>query len=169
MIRRRGSIMNEVYISFLSTSTLCVYKSKRQEGLMLTLSALPPATSLKSHRASFTRLITTARWLGTNGLRFLLQWWFARTPMYWIPKGWVPYYVAWLLSFPRAPVGAVSIQIWGTACATVVQMVGAAAVSGWVLLQEQGGKGRGRGEKVAMGAEGRTGEGGEGRGEKKEL
>ncbi|KAL9579220.1 MAG: hypothetical protein Q9212_005231 [Teloschistes hypoglaucus] len=125
------------------------------------------ATSLKSHRANFTRFVTTARWLGTNGLRFLIQWWFAKTPMFWIPRGWVPYYAAWLLSFPRAPVGAVSIQIWGSACATVVQMVGAAAASGWVLVREQGGKGKGRGEKVAMGAEGRTGEG---RGEeKKEL
>ncbi|KAI4242815.1 MAG: hypothetical protein LQ352_007167 [Teloschistes flavicans] len=120
------------------------------------------AASLKSHRANFTRIITTARWLGTNGLRFFLQWWFARTPMFWIPKGWVPYYVAWLLSFPRAPVGAVSVQIWGTACATVVQMAGEAVASGWVLVQKQGGDG-GK-EKVAMGAEGGGSEG-----EKKEL
>ncbi|KAI4195507.1 MAG: hypothetical protein LQ350_007174 [Teloschistes chrysophthalmus] len=140
----------------------------RQDDLELTFSASLSATSLKSHRASFTRLVTTTRWLGTNGLRFLIQWWFAKTPMFWIPKDWVPYYVAWLLSFPRAPVGAVSIQIWGSACATVVQMVGAAAVSGWVLLQEHRGEGRGRGERVAMGAEGRTGGGGGGE-EKKEL
>lgn len=58
--------------------------------------------------------------------------------------------------------GAVSVQIWGTACATVVQMAGEAVASGWVLVQKQGGDG-GK-EKVAMGAEGGGSEG-----EKKEL
>lgn len=29
-----------------------------------------------------------------------------------------------MLSFPRAPMGTVSIQIWGGACATVVALVG---------------------------------------------
>lgn len=29
-----------------------------------------------------------------------------------------------MLSFPRAPIGTVSIQIWGGACATVVALVG---------------------------------------------
>ena len=47
--------------------------------------------------------------------------------------GWVPWYIEWVLSFPRAPTGSVSIQIWGIACATVVQMVGAAVVAGFVL------------------------------------
>ena len=53
--------------------------------------------------------------------------------MFWIPVGWVPWYIEWMLSFPRAPIGSVSIQIWGIACATVVQMVGAAIVAVFVL------------------------------------
>lgn len=42
--------------------------------------------------------------------------------MFWIPSGWFPYYIEWLLSFPRAPVGSVSIQVWGMACAAVITL-----------------------------------------------
>jgi len=87
--------------------------------------------------------------------------------MFWIPRGWVPSYVEWILAFPRAPTGSVSIQMWGIACATVVQLVGAAVVAGVVLL---GGKQQGtQKEKMAM----RVGDGGgkekEKEKEKKEL
>lgn len=43
--------------------------------------------------------------------------------MFWIPKGWVPYYAEWLLSFPRAPLGSVSIQAWALACGAVILLV----------------------------------------------
>lgn len=43
--------------------------------------------------------------------------------MFWIPQGWLPSYVEWLLAFPRAPTGAVSIQVWWLACANVIQLV----------------------------------------------
>lgn len=60
----------------------------------------------------------------------------------------MPGYVEWLLAFPRAPTGSVSIQIWGIACATIVQLVGAAVVAGLVLVrQQQQGK-----QKMKMGA-----------------
>ena len=49
----------------------------------------------------------------------------------------MPGYVEWLLAFPRAPTGSVSIQIWGIACATIVQLVGAAVVAGLLLVREQ--------------------------------
>ena len=126
------------------------------------------ANALKTHRQTFTRITTTLRYLGTNGLRLLLQFYFAKTPLFWIPTGWVPNYAAFLLAFPRAPRGSVSVQVWGIACATVVQMVFAAGAAGWVLLmrgREEGvGKqGRRREEEgVAMGGGG----GGEG---KKEI
>ena len=73
----------------------------------------------------------------------------------------MPGYVEWLLSFPRAPTGSVSIQIWGIACATIVQLVGAAVVAGLVLVREQQ---QGR-QKIKMGV---GGKGGQGEG-KKEL
>ncbi|KAL8874262.1 MAG: hypothetical protein Q9174_000382 [Haloplaca sp. 1 TL-2023] len=113
------------------------------------------SASLTAFRENFTRATSILRWLGTNGLRFLLQFWFAKTPMFWIPRGWVPAYVAWLLAFPRAPTGSVSIQIWGTACATVIQLVGAAVVSGWVIAQ--GKEKQELKEKMGMKAEGAKG------------
>ena len=60
--------------------------------------------------------------------------------MFWIPKGWVPNYAAFLLAFPRAPRGSVSVQMWGIACATVVQMVFAAVAAAWVLLRREKGR-----------------------------
>lgn len=124
------------------------------------------ANSLKSFRNNFNQAVTVARWLGTNGLRFFLQFWFAKRPMFWIPRGWVPGYVEFLLSFPRAPRGSVSIQVWGIACGTVVQLVGAAGAAGWILVQKR------REEQMRGGEKGKVemGVGGRGKGEgKKEL
>jgi hypothetical protein len=53
----------------------------------------------------------------------LLQFWFQKQPMFWIPKGWVPYYAEWLLSFPRAPLGSISIQAWALACGAIILLV----------------------------------------------
>ena len=80
----------------------------------------------------------------------------------------MPRYVEWILAFPRAPTGSVSVQMWGIACATVVQLVGAAVVAAVLLLGEyRQGQGREKGrEMVAMGAGG--GDGG-GRERQKEL
>ena len=89
--------------------------------------------SLRTHQATFTSTISTLRWLGTNGLRFVLQFWFAKSPMFWIPAGWVPYYVEWILSFPRAPLGSVSINVWGIACASMISLVAEAMAAVWVL------------------------------------
>lgn len=73
----------------------------------------------------------------------------------------MPVYVEWLLAFPRAPRGSVSIQMWGIACATIVQLVGAAVVAGLVLVrQQQQGTQK---TKMGAGAMGGKGEG------KKEL
>lgn len=61
----------------------------------------------------------------------------------------MPSYVEWLLAFPRAPTGSVSIQVWGAACATVVQIVGAAVVAAMVLVREQSEPKRRQGIKLA--------------------
>lgn len=89
--------------------------------------------SLRSHQTKFTSAVSTLRWLGTQGLRFILQFWFAKSPMFWIPAGWVPYYVEWILSFPRAPLGSVSINVWGIACASMLVLVSEALAAIWVL------------------------------------
>lgn len=77
----------------------------------------------------------------------------------------MPGFVEWALAFPRAPRGSVSVQVWGIACATVVQLVGEAVVAGWVLVQKRSeGEGKGR-EGMKMGAKAGGGE----RERKKEL
>lgn len=43
--------------------------------------------------------------------------------MFWLPYGWFPYYVEWLLSFPKAPLGSVSIAAWQMACTGVLTLV----------------------------------------------
>jgi hypothetical protein len=49
--------------------------------------------------------------------------------MFWIPSGWVPYYAEWLLSFPRAPLGSISIQAWVLACGAIILLVNDAIIA----------------------------------------
>ena len=57
--------------------------------------------------------------------------------MFWVPAGWVPYYVEWVLSFPRAPLGSVSINIWGIACASMIALAAEAVAAVWVLVMRR--------------------------------
>jgi tail-anchored protein insertion receptor len=82
-----------------------------------------------SARATFDSAVSTLRWLGTNGLRMFLQFWYSKQAMFWIPKGWIPYYAEWLLSFPRAPLGSISIQAWFLACTAITILVSDALVA----------------------------------------
>ena len=86
-------------------------------------------TSLDSAKSTFDSAVSTLRWLGTNGLRIFLQFWYSKQAMFWIPQGWVPYYAEWLLSFPRAPLGSISIQAWSLACAAIILLVSDALVA----------------------------------------
>ncbi|PWY86286.1 protein get1 [Aspergillus heteromorphus CBS 117.55] len=78
---------------------------------------------LSSQKTSFDWSVKTARWLSTTGLKLFLQFWYSKTPVFMLPEGWVPYYVAWILSFPRAPLGSVSIQVWSNVCATTITTI----------------------------------------------
>lgn len=106
--------------------------------------------STRTHRATFDSVVTALRWLGTQGLRFVLQFWFAKSPMFWIPAGWVPYYVEWILSFPRAPIGSVSINIWGIACASMVALVAEAITATYVLVTHKAPPTAAKGEPMAF-------------------
>lgn len=57
--------------------------------------------------------------------------------MFWLPAGWVPYYVEWILSFPRAPLGSVSIQVWTAACAAAIALASEALAAVWVLVTKK--------------------------------
>ncbi len=96
-----------------------------------------------------------SRLLGTTGLRFLLQFWFAKQPMFWLPQGWLPGYIEWILACPKAPMGSISVQVWWLACAGVIQLLGE-LVMGLSLLGSREGqvseKEKKRPMKVGQGA-----------------
>jgi hypothetical protein len=93
--------------------------------------------SLRTHQAAFNSTVKVVRWLGTQGLRFVLQFWFSKSPMFWLPASWVPYYVEWILSFPRAPLGSISIQMWTAACAAIIALASEACAAVWVLATKK--------------------------------
>lgn len=53
----------------------------------------------------------------------VLPFWYSKQAMFWLPNGWFPYYVEWILSFPRAPLGSISIVSWQLACTGVIMLV----------------------------------------------
>ncbi|RJE25537.1 hypothetical protein PHISCL_02149 [Aspergillus sclerotialis] len=73
-----------------------------------------------AEKTSFDWSVKIARWLSTNGLKIFLQFYYSKTPVFALPANWFPYYVQWILSFPRAPLGSVSIQVWSNVCATAI-------------------------------------------------
>ncbi|EEP80774.1 conserved hypothetical protein [Uncinocarpus reesii 1704] len=80
--------------------------------------------ALGKHKGSFDLTVKSVRFFSTTGLKFFLQFWYSKTPMFELPRGWVPWQVEWVLSFPRAPLGTVSIQVWSGVCTTVVSLAG---------------------------------------------
>lgn len=86
------------------------------------------------------------RWSLTRGLKIILPLWYSKQPMFWLPKGWFPYYVEWILSFPRSPLGSISIVSWQMACAGVITLVSDAVVA--ILGLILGGKQRAREKPV---------------------
>lgn len=56
-------------------------------------------------------------------MQYFLPFWYAKEPMFWLPHGWFPNYAEWVLSFPRAPMGSVSITSWQLACMGVISLV----------------------------------------------
>ncbi len=124
-------------------------------------------------RRLFDQAATAARWTGTAGARFALQFWFARRPVFWLPRGWLPAYAEWLLALPKAPAGAVSVHVWWLACAGALQLLLAdvavplaalcaplvvSAVGGVVGSRSgSGSKGTEKGEAAAAAREGEVG------------
>lgn len=96
-------------------------------------------TSIDARRTKLMGFVATARWLSTRGVQFLLPFWYAKTPMFWLPHGWFPYYAEWIVSFPRAPLGSVSIASWQVACTGVIRLLSdtVAAVLAFVRSSRQ--------------------------------
>lgn len=71
-------------------------------------------------RSKFDTSLTGARIVLTRAPQYFLPFWYATEPMFWLPYGWFPYYAEWILSFPRGPMGSVSIASWQLACTGVI-------------------------------------------------
>ncbi|KAI5809535.1 WRB/Get1 family, partial [Peziza echinospora] len=94
-------------------------KLRRQhDDLSAKLDAL--TTTLNATRTAFATKTRFVKWILTTGLRWAVGVYCVKEAVLWVPKGWVPGYVEGLLAFPRAPKGAVSVQVWGMACGVVV-------------------------------------------------
>ncbi|KAL4813078.1 protein get1 [Aspergillus spinulosporus] len=78
---------------------------------------------LSSQKGSFDWFVKIARWLSTTGLKIFIQFRYSKTPVFELPGGWLPYPVEWVLAFPRAPQGSVSVQVWNSVCATAVTVI----------------------------------------------
>ncbi|KAH7319671.1 CHD5-like protein-domain-containing protein [Stachybotrys elegans] len=115
---------------------------------------------MESSRASFDQYLNAMRFLLTRAPQFLIPFWYAKEPMFWLPHGWFPYYAEWIISFPRAPLGSVSIASWQLACAGLMEMLAdlVTGILGLVLSA-------GRTKEAPVKAAEATG----GKGEKKEL
>ncbi|KAK9472631.1 CHD5-like protein-domain-containing protein [Dipodascopsis tothii] len=51
-------------------------------------------------------------WVATTGLKVWVRIKFRKEPVFWLPKGWFPGWVEWLLSLTSAPKGCVSVSAW---------------------------------------------------------
>ncbi|KAH6603919.1 hypothetical protein Trco_007365 [Trichoderma cornu-damae] len=78
---------------------------------------------LDSSRSKFDSTLTAMRFLLTRAPQYLIPFWYATEPMFWLPHGWFPYYAEWIISFPRAPLGSVSIASWQLACTGIVTLL----------------------------------------------
>ena len=76
-----------------------------------------------STRAKFDSTLTAVRLIVTRAPQYIIPFWYAKEPMFWLPHGWFPWYAEWFLSLPRAPTGSVSIASWQVACTVVITFV----------------------------------------------
>ena len=137
-LRRRHDKCMEEYeaISACSLHSICRYEVNN---LLLTQNISPFIDrTIAIQKTSFDWSVKGARWLSTNGLKTFLQFWYMKTPVFALPADWFPYYIQWVLSFPRAPLGCVSIQVWSSVCATAIAVV--AELLGSLVVQIIGGK-----------------------------
>lgn len=123
--RRHDKAMEEYDIkSMLRNSNLAYTNTGRY--LIANISICRIDKKLSALKTSFDWTIKTVRWVSTTGVTVILQFWFSKSPIFDLPRGWLPWQVEWILSFPRAPLGTVSIQVWGGACGTVIALAGGA-------------------------------------------
>jgi len=73
-------------------------------------------------RTTFSLKFNAAIWILTTGAQFTIGWWYRRTPVFYLPRGWFGPFT-WWLSLPFAPAGSVSCGVWQMACQRVIGIV----------------------------------------------
>ncbi|KPI42920.1 Protein GET1 [Cyphellophora attinorum] len=106
------------------------------------------AAAVGNARTSFDSKATMFRWTCTSGVKFALQFWHAKSPIYTYPREWFPWPIEFALGFPRCPYGGVSINVWSNSCGIVIALVGDVIMS---VMQKSA---QPQKEKVAMPARG---------------
>ncbi|KAG8896069.1 GET complex subunit get1 [Tulasnella sp. 417] len=99
-------------------------------------------SELGSAKTAFSLKFHTAIWILTTGAQMVLGWWYRKTPVFYLPKGWFGPFT-WWLSLPFAPagksrtgplsrlgrdidpsaLGSVSCGAWQMACKRVITMM----------------------------------------------
>ena len=102
---------------------LMLYLATMMSANVFIVDVCETASALGTSRTKFDRAANTVRLVCTTGLRFLLQLWFAKRPMLWLPEGLFPGWLEWCLALPRAPKGSISLHVWGLACNSSIQYV----------------------------------------------
>lgn len=90
--------------------------------------------AMSASRARFDTYLNAARILLTRAPHYLIPLWYAKSPMFWLPRGLFPYYAEWFLSLPKAPLGSVSIMSWQVACTAIIKLLSEAAAAVFALL-----------------------------------
>ncbi|KAI0779406.1 CHD5-like protein-domain-containing protein [Fomes fomentarius] len=78
-------------------------------------------SELSTVRTSFSMKFTSAMWIMTTGLQFVIGWWYRKTAVFYLPPGWFGP-LTWWLAFPFAPAGSVSCGVWQMACKRVIKV-----------------------------------------------
>lgn len=67
-------------------------------------------SELGSTKTAFSIKFHTAIWILTTGAQMVLGWWYRKTPVFYLPKGWFGPFT-WWLSLPFAPAGKSHVRV----------------------------------------------------------
>lgn len=68
-------------------------------------SQLTTDNTINASKAAFASRFGSLIWFVTTGLQLFVVWWYRKSAVFWLPEGWVPGFIAWLLRWPSAPKG----------------------------------------------------------------
>lgn len=105
------------------------------------------ANESQAQKASFERNMNLLRMASFTIMPWILQWWYAKSPIFCYPADFVPVIVQRGLSFASSPNGCVSIGTFNMVSASVIHLVGNGLLNLSPLQQKQQTK-----TKVAMAA-----------------